>query len=84
MPVDIENCFLVTNLCVLARMKLMKQIIATINKVETQKNPRPPTYVDPNKTIVASYSQGNELAFGQNAGQQCVAMSLGSLIYNDT
>ena len=48
-------------------MKLMKQIIATINKVETEKNPRPPTYVDPNKTIVASYSQGNELVFGQNA-----------------
>ena len=42
-------------------MKLMKQIIATINKVETEKNPGPPTYVDPNKTIVASYSQGNEL-----------------------
>ena len=34
--------------------------------------------------IVASYSQGNELVFGQNAGQQCVAMSLCSLIYNDT
>ena len=65
-------------------MKLMKQIIATINKVETEKNPGPPTYVDPNKTIVASYSQGNELVFGQNAGQQCVAMSLCSLIYNDT
>ena len=46
MPVDIENCFLVTNLCVLAKMKLMKQIIATINKVETEKNPRPPTYVN--------------------------------------
>ena len=25
---------------------------------------------------------GNELVFGQNAGQQCVAMSLCSLIYN--
>ena len=49
-----------------------------------EKNPGPPTYVDPNKTIVASYSQGNELVFGQNAGQQCVAMSLCSLIYNDT
>ena len=48
------------------------------------KNPGPPTYVDPNKTIVASYSQGNESVFGQNAGQQCVAMSLCSLIYNDT
>ena len=65
-------------------MKLMKQIIATINKVETEKNPRPPTYVDPNKTIVASYSQGNELVFGQNVGQQCIVMSLFSLIYNDT
>ena len=65
-------------------MKLMKQIIATINKEETEKNPGPPTYVDPNKTIVASYSQGNEFVFGQNAGQQCVAMSLCSLIYNDT
>ena len=36
------------------------------------------------KTTVAPYSQGNELVFGQNAGQQCVAMSLCSLIYNDT
>ena len=36
-----------------------------------------------NKTIIAPYSQG-KLVFGQNAGQQCVAMSLCSLIYNDT
>ena len=34
----------------------------------------PPIYVDPNKTIAAPYSQGNELVFGQNAGQQCIAM----------
>ena len=26
-----------------------------------EKNPGPPTYVDPNKTIVASYGHGNEL-----------------------
>ena len=51
---------------------------------DVEKNPGPPTYVDPNKTIVASYSQGNELVFGQNAGQQCVARSLCSLIYNNT
>ncbi|RMX46527.1 hypothetical protein pdam_00018717 [Pocillopora damicornis] len=51
---------------------------------DTEKNPGPLTYVDPNKTIVASRSQGNELVFGQNGGQQCVAMSLCSLIYNDT
>ena len=41
-------------------------------------------YVDPNSTIAAPYIQGNELVFGQNAGQQCVAMSLCSLIYNHT
>ena len=34
-----------------------------------EKNPVPPIYVDPNKTIAASYSEGNELVFGQNAGQ---------------
>ena len=48
------------------------------------KNPGPPTYVDPNKTMVALYSQGNELVFGQKVGQQCVAMSLCSLIYDNT
>ena len=49
-----------------------------------KKNPGPQTYVDHKKTRVAPYSQGKELVFGQNAGQQCVAMSLCSLIYNDT
>ena len=51
---------------------------------DIEKNPGPPTYVDPNKTMVASYDQGNKLVFGQNAGQKWVAMSLCSLIYNDT
>ena len=36
-----------------------------------------------NKITVAPYSQGYELVFGQNGGQ-CVAMSLCSLIYNNT
>ena len=50
-----------------------------------EKNSGPsPMYVDHfSKTIAAPYSQGNELVFGQNAGQQCVAMSLCSLIYNN-
>ena len=39
-------------------------------------------YVDLSKTVGAPYSQGNELVFGQNAGQHCVAMSLYCLIYN--
>ena len=51
---------------------------------DIEKNPGPPTYVDPNKTIVVPYSQGNELIFGQNARQQCVAMSLCSLVHNNT
>ena len=51
---------------------------------DIEKNPGPSIYVDPNKTTVAPYSQGNELVFGQNAGQQCVAKSFFSLIYNDT
>ena len=38
-------------------------------------NPSPSIYVDPKKTTVVPYSQGNELVFGQNAGQR-VAMSL--------
>ena len=49
--------------------------------IEEKPGPRP-MYVDPCKTIAAPYSQGNELVFGQNARQQCVAMSLCSLIYN--
>ncbi len=51
---------------------------------DIEKNPSPPSYVDPNKIIAALYSQGNELLFGQNAGQQCIATSLCSLIYNNT
>jgi len=51
---------------------------------DIEKNPGPcPMYVDPSKTIAEPYNQGNELVFGQNAGQQCVAMSLCSLIYNN-
>ena len=51
---------------------------------DKKKNPGLPTYVDPNKTIVAPYSQGGELVLEQNAGQQCVALSLCSLIYHNT
>ena len=50
---------------------------------DIEKSPGPSSmYIDPNKTIAAPYSQANEFAFGQNSGQQCVAMSLCSLIYN--
>jgi len=49
---------------------------------DIEKNPGPTSvYIDSRKTIPAPYSQGYEFVFGQNAGQQCVAMSLCSLIY---
>ena len=51
---------------------------------DIEKNPDPSIYVDPNRTTVAPYNQVYELVFGQNAGQQCVAMSLCSLICNNT
>ena len=50
---------------------------------DIEKNPGPtPMHVDSSKTIAAPYSQDNEVVFGQNAGQHCVAVSLCSLIYN--
>ena len=39
--------------------------------------------MDPSKTINAPYGQGNVVVFGQNTGQQCVAMSLCALIYHN-
>jgi len=50
---------------------------------DIEKNPGPSVYyVDPSKTIKAPYSQGNNIIFGENAGQQCIAMSLCALIYH--
>ena len=42
----------------------------------------PVFYIDPSKTISAPYSQGNQIIFGETAGQQCLAMCLCALIYN--
>ena len=47
-----------------------------------EKNAGPSVYVDATKTIDAPYCQGNVTVFGENAGQQCVAMSLCALIYS--
>ena len=49
---------------------------------DIEKNPGPSFYVDATKTIHAPYCQGNVVVFGENAGQQCVAMSLCALIYS--
>ena len=49
---------------------------------DIEKNPGPSVYVDATKTIHAPYCQGNVVGFGENARQQCVAMSLCALIYS--
>ena len=45
------------------------------------KNPGPSVYIDAAKAINAPYCQGNVTVFGENAGQQCVALSLRALIF---
>ena len=49
---------------------------------DIEKNPGPSVYVDhATKTIHAPFCQENFVVFGENAGQQCVAISLNALIY---
>ena len=48
---------------------------------DIEKNPGHSVYVDVTKTIHVPYCQGNAVVFGQNAGQQRVAMSLCALIF---
>ena len=49
---------------------------------DIEKNPGPSVNVDATKTIHAPYCQGNVVVFGENAGQQCVAISLFALTYS--
>ena len=51
---------------------------------DLEKNPGPTIFdvSNPTRTICADYSQGNEALFGENAGKQCVAMSLTAIIYH--
>ena len=48
---------------------------------DIEKNPGP-AFIDATKTIMAPYSQNNVALFSLNAGSQCAAMALTSLIYN--
>ena len=45
-------------------------------------NPGASVYIDAAKAINAAYCQGNVTVFGENAGQQCVALTLCALIYS--
>ncbi len=51
---------------------------------DVEENPGPTVYdvVDPTKTICADFSQGDTRKFRQNAGKQCLAMSLTAIIHS--
>ena len=57
-------------------------LIIQANDVE--ENPGPTIFyiIDRMRTVSADYSQGNEALFGENAGKQCVAMSLTAIIHD--
>ena len=50
---------------------------------DVEENPGPTIYeiVNSNNTVRADFSQGNQAKFGENAGKQCVAMSLTAIIF---
>ena len=52
------------------------------NAVKENPGPTINEIIDPNQTICADFSQGDE-RFWHNAGKQCVAMSLTSIVYNE-
>ena len=57
-------------------------LIRQANDVEENPGPTIFDITDPMRTVSADYSQGNEALFGENAGKQCVAMSLTAIIYH--
>ena len=57
-------------------------LIRQANDVEENPGPTIFDIIDPMITVSADYSQGNEALFSENAGKQCVAMSLTAIIYH--
>jgi len=57
-------------------------LIRQANDVEENPGPTILDVIDPMRTVPADYSQGNEALFGENAGKQCVAMSVTAIIYH--
>ena len=51
---------------------------------DVEENPGPTVYdvVDPTQTVCADFSQGDTRKFRQNAGKQCLAMSLTAIIHS--
>ena len=59
----------------------MPLLLRLANDVEENPGPAIFDIVDPTRTVSADYSQGDEV-FGENAGKQCVGMSLSAIIYH--
>ena len=57
-------------------------IIRQANFVEENPGPTMFEVIDSKRTVFADYNQGNEVLFGENAGKQCVAISLTAIIYH--
>ena len=55
-------------------------LIRQANDVEENPGPTISDIIDPRTTVSADYSQGNDSLFGENAGKQCVAMSITAII----
>jgi len=57
-------------------------IIRQANDVEENPGPTIFEVINSTRTVCADYNQGNEVLFDENAGKQCVAMSLIAIIYD--
>ena len=69
---------------IISRHVYLRLLLRLSNDVE--ENPGPKNIndvVDCTFTVRAEFNQGNQLRFGQNAGKQCVAMSLTSIALNE-
>ncbi len=75
-------CDFISKLQVYKNVNHVKNVCQSALCHDIETNPGP-VYIDPAKTIAAPYSQGNEIIFGETAGQQCLAMCLCALIYNN-
>ena len=57
-------------------------LIRQANDFEENPGPTIHDIIDSTRTVSADYNQGNESLFRENAGKQCVAMSLTAIIYH--
>ena len=55
---------------------LLQFLYSTVYKAGERARQYLPDVIPPTRAICADNSQGNEAVFGENAGKQCVAMSL--------